>query len=288
MQATSKKMLDEIRQIRKSLETNFQDANDGYARQMFRFSAVAEEEMQEVRDGIVQTGKLLRDVETYFGEGEEMGRPLPSQDFFGIFKTFTSSYKYCRTQNKARQEETMNRQRRAQARAALTPQPTGSSETDMIDARLQRLKLEGTPRIKREKRRALPSVEPIPASADFSQFALPTLGDGAAEVDYGTLAQKMMNDIFAVNGLEGMDANGVKEEPLSPLTSPSKRREGPTTDLADVKEEEEEEEEGDAESSFTAATSKGTSDENYEDAEDGEGEGDRTLGPNDLKRDIAT
>ena len=93
MQSTSKGMLDEIRAIRRSLQSNFQDKNDGYARKMFRFAAVAEEELQEVRDGIVHAEKSLRDVQTYFGEGEEMGRPLPSQDFFGIFRTFTSSWK---------------------------------------------------------------------------------------------------------------------------------------------------------------------------------------------------
>lgn len=93
MQSTSKKMLEDIRDIRKSLQTHFSDVNDGYARKMFRFSAIAEEELQEVRDGILQADKLLRDVQTYFGEGEEMGRPLQSQEFFGIFKTFTSSWK---------------------------------------------------------------------------------------------------------------------------------------------------------------------------------------------------
>ena len=93
MQTTSKAMLEDIRSIRRSLESNFQDKNDGYTRKMFRFSAVADEELQEVRDGIVQAEKSLRDVQTYFGEGEEMGRPLQSQDFFGIFRTFTSSWK---------------------------------------------------------------------------------------------------------------------------------------------------------------------------------------------------
>ncbi len=93
MQSTSKAMLEEIRSIRRSLQSNFQDKNDGYTRKMFRFSAVAEDELQEIRDGIVQAEKQLRGVQTYFGEGEEMGRPIQSQDFFGIFWTFTSSWK---------------------------------------------------------------------------------------------------------------------------------------------------------------------------------------------------
>lgn len=93
MQAQSKGMLAEIRAIRLSLEDNFQDSTDGYARKMFRFSANAEEDLQALRDSIVNAEKGLREVENYYGEGDEHGRPMQSQDFFGIFRTFTSSYK---------------------------------------------------------------------------------------------------------------------------------------------------------------------------------------------------
>lgn len=93
MQFTSKSMLEEILNIRKSLDANFASAEDGYTRKMFRFSASAEEELRDVRDGILNAEKQLRDVQTYYCEGEEMARPMQSQDFFGIFRTFTSSYK---------------------------------------------------------------------------------------------------------------------------------------------------------------------------------------------------
>lgn len=197
MQSTSKQMLDEIRKIRRSLEENFQDASDGYTRKMFRFGAAAEEDLQTLRDGILNAEKGLRDVETYYGEGEEHGRPLQSQDFFGIFRTFTSSYKFCQQQNRARAEEQALRERRAAARAALTPQATGTSnkepETNLIDSRLQRLKLEGTPRIRREKRSAAPP-SPLPAAADFSDLLLPSVD--TENVDYGSLAQKMMMNML--------------------------------------------------------------------------------------------
>ncbi len=89
---TSKQMLEEIRQIRQSLQSNFVDKSDGYTVKMFRFSAQAEDDLQTVRDGIVQSESMLRDVQTYYGEGDDI-RPMQSQDFFGIFTTFTSSYK---------------------------------------------------------------------------------------------------------------------------------------------------------------------------------------------------
>lgn len=200
MQATSKSMLDEIRHIRRSLMDNFQGGDDGYTRKMFRFAAVAEEEMQDLRDGIVQAEGALREVQTFYCEGEEMSRPIQSQDFFGIFRTFTSSYIACRDQNRARREEALARERRAQARAALTPQTTGASDVNLIDVRLNRLKLEGTPRVKRERRQHAPPMSPVPATTDFSlsDFMIPQSGDG--DFDYGTFAQRLMSDLQLAGG----------------------------------------------------------------------------------------
>jgi cytokinesis protein len=90
MQATSKSMLAEIRQIRTSLAADFEGATDGYATKMFRFAASAEEDLTELRDGIISADQAYRDVLAYYGEGETKPQ---SQDFFGIFRTFTSSYK---------------------------------------------------------------------------------------------------------------------------------------------------------------------------------------------------
>ena len=111
------------------------------------------------------------------------------------------------------------RERRAQARAALTPQPTGSSEKDLIDTHLKRLKLEGTPRVKRERRQPAPPISPLPATTDFSDFMLPSLSSNTTgDVDYGTLAQRMMNDIFAVTGLSNNEG-----PPSSSQNGPSGR-----------------------------------------------------------------
>lgn len=136
---------------------------------------------------------------------------------------------------------------------------------NLIDARLQRLKLEGTPRIKREKRIAAPPMSPIPLSADFSDFMLsmqhtggsltggvasadPTMltdqndsatgGDafgpggmvgggerssfgssgGGGMVDYGSLARKMMDDLFA-GGTSGLTEFGGMTAMAQPSTA---------------------------------------------------------------------
>lgn len=115
------------------------------------------------------------------------------------------------------------RERRAQARAALTPQPTGVSETNLIDARLQRLKLEGTPRPKRERRQPAPPLSPVPLTTEFLDFMLPAADPAAAEVDYETLTQKMMSNIFAESHLGGEDEgreNGVNGDPHGAMRSP--------------------------------------------------------------------
>ena len=97
----------------------------------------------------------------------------------------------------------MARERRAQARAALTPQTTGASDVNLIDVRLNRLKLEGTPRVKRDRRQHAPPMSPVPATADFSlsDFMIPQSGDG--DFDYGTFAQRLMSDLQLAGGSPG-------------------------------------------------------------------------------------
>lgn len=159
----------------------------------------------------------------------------------------------------------------------MSPQQTGMSTTssigdnNLIDARLQRLKLEGTPRIKRERRMPAPPMSPIPLTADFSDFMLSmqhTGGSGdpgsagvesadapggdafgpggmvgersslgsqnGGAVDYGSLARKMMDDLFA-GGTRGLtefggvgpaagSASAEAEESASPSKPPRSAR----------------------------------------------------------------
>ena len=137
---------------------------------------------------------------------------------FGFFPQFTDSLQFCRTQNKREREEMQIRRRRDEARAAkaLRAQPTGNSiTTNLIDARLEKLRAEGTPRIKRPKRHAAPPVSPDPDTSEFPDF---TFTGDSGDMDYGSLAQRMMNDIFATSGIQG----GTPSEPTeSRSDSPS-------------------------------------------------------------------
>ena len=118
---------------------------------------------------------------------------------------------FCRAANRARQEEAALRERRAQARAALTPQPTGKSEGDLIEARMNRLRLEGTPRIKRERRQHAPPISPLAADTDFADFMIP-MGENGQDFDFGTAAMKMLEGIRRNDDDEGPGVGGMQQE----------------------------------------------------------------------------
>jgi cytokinesis protein len=222
IQNDSTKQLEDIRRIRASLKKNFQEVNDKYAQKMFSFSATAEKDIETLRDRIINAGALLRDVQTYYGEGEEHARTIQSQDFFSIFATFTSSYKISREQNRKREEEEALRERRAAERQHFkAQQTTAAAETDLIDARLQRLKLEGTPRIKRERRQPAPSLEALPANADLSDFMLPR--DMSDVTDFGSLAQQMMANIAPGGSVADVLGPAAEGNSLTPARQRRKR-----------------------------------------------------------------
>lgn len=88
-------MLDDIYRISESLTIQFDTDKSFYTRQMNAFVSSAAERVKNVRDGIIAADMKLKEVQTFYGEGDGagVGRGMQSQDFFGIFRTFTSSYK---------------------------------------------------------------------------------------------------------------------------------------------------------------------------------------------------
>lgn len=88
---------------------------------------------------------------------------------------------------------------------------TGKSEGDLIEARMNRLRLEGTPRIKRERRQHAPPISPLAADTDFSDFMIP-MGDNGQDFDFGTAAMRMLEGIR--RGDE--DGQGAAVDPAAP------------------------------------------------------------------------
>lgn len=90
-----------LEKIRRDLESRFLDINDGYSKRMFPFSANAEGRVEALRDQVQAGIRAFNEVKMYYGEGDEkynattnplvLGRP-GSLEFFGVFKTFLTSY----------------------------------------------------------------------------------------------------------------------------------------------------------------------------------------------------
>lgn len=69
---------------------------------------------------------------------------------------------------------------------------------------MNRLRLEGTPRIKRERRQHAPPISPLAADTEFADFMIP-MGENGEDFDFGTAAMKMLEGIRR-NDEDGFEA----------------------------------------------------------------------------------
>lgn len=85
---------DGLKSIRKELAEHFSDVeqSDRYGRQMWGFLSKATAQMEDLADDVRQAETTFSDVIRYYGEDE---KSMNSAEFFGIFKTFLTSYKVC-------------------------------------------------------------------------------------------------------------------------------------------------------------------------------------------------
>ena len=73
---------------------------------------------------------------------------------------------------------------------------------------MNRLRLEGTPRIKRERRQHAPLISPLAADTDFADFMIP-MGENGQDFDFGTAAMKMLEGIRRNDDDDGAEGNRV-------------------------------------------------------------------------------
>ena len=224
-----------LQKIRRDLESRFLDVNDGYSKRMFPFSAAAEGRVDALKDQVQAGIRAFNEVKMYYGEGDEkynaatnplaLGRP-GSLEFFGVFKTFLTSYdvscmaalrrtasaaneaipmQLCRSQNKARDDAkaALDRRRLAERNraAAMTPQTTGASahtEVGAMDELHARLRMQGTPRTKRSDRRRARELPSTPSldHFDMATFAMDDAADDdATGLSLADMAAKMLNQL---------------------------------------------------------------------------------------------
>ncbi|KAI1788457.1 hypothetical protein LXA43DRAFT_1159295 [Ganoderma leucocontextum] len=113
-----RKSLSELREglknIRKELTDNFSemDINDKYGKKMWSFIGKATSQLEDLIDDVNHANNTFSEVVKYYGEDE---KNINSAEFYGIFKTFVTSYKKCRADNLSITEEREAVEKRRQA-----------------------------------------------------------------------------------------------------------------------------------------------------------------------------
>ena len=66
------------------------DEDDRYSRQMLAFYQRAEKQLEDLEDDVKNAESTFTDAINYYGEDD---KNMLSSEFYGIFKTFVTSYK---------------------------------------------------------------------------------------------------------------------------------------------------------------------------------------------------
>jgi cytokinesis protein len=83
---------DGLKAIRQELNEHFSEIeqNDRYSKQMWGFVGKAAQQMDDLIDDVNAADSLFTEVVRYFGEDD---KNMSSAEFYGIFKTFVTSYR---------------------------------------------------------------------------------------------------------------------------------------------------------------------------------------------------
>jgi len=100
--------------IRKELVEHFTDLDDDdrYGKKMWTFYNKANVQLEDLVDDVRNAETTLVDAIKYYGEED---KNLSSSEFYGIFKTFVTSYKRCKLQNQTITEQKLALEKRKQA-----------------------------------------------------------------------------------------------------------------------------------------------------------------------------
>lgn len=81
-----------IKRIRQELTDHFSNVeqNDRYGKQMWSFVGKASAQLEDLVDDVNAADSTYTEVVGYYGEDE---KNMTSSEFYGVFKTFVTSYK---------------------------------------------------------------------------------------------------------------------------------------------------------------------------------------------------
>ncbi|KAG6865861.1 hypothetical protein C0991_010942, partial [Blastosporella zonata] len=211
-----------IKRIRQELGDHFADLSetDKYGKQMWSFVNKANAQLEDLVHDVNNAESTFIDAVSYYGEDV---KNMTSSDFYGIFKTFVTSYKKCQMENQTaadekaaveKRKQTLEEQRLAREKAQDEKVPDESS--DVLDSLMEKLR-NGDPISRRAARRqpAAASAQPSAPLSLTLENTLPS-GDDTANAARDLLAQ--------------LQSNGFK--PPSPITTTAPRRRRRRTDTA--------------------------------------------------------
>lgn len=153
-----------LKRIRQELNDYYGDIdqNDGFSRQMWQFVGRASSKLEDLTDDVTHTETSLSEVIRYYGEDE---KNTSSTEFFAVFKTFVTSFKKCRTDNRSAAEEKQATERRKQAMAESRTQrknaqrPVVDEEDDgVLDNLLDKLR-NGDSIVRRDRKNRKPDTK---------------------------------------------------------------------------------------------------------------------------------
>lgn len=218
LSSSAKVLKNDLLKIRRDIRTELDNlerdqlTKDSYLRRMNTFVDVAEDRVETLSDRVLLAGHAFNSVKSYYGEGDDRFDPTvrteifskpTSLEFFGVFKTFITSWDICKAQNKMREEaRAANEKRKIKIERkqtdALSPQSTGASST-MASGALEdlhaRLLKQGTPRAKRERRQRDIPRTPDFDSFDFSTFSIDGFGDDTTGDALAEAARNMLGQL---------------------------------------------------------------------------------------------
>ncbi|KAI6038969.1 hypothetical protein EDC04DRAFT_3112644 [Pisolithus marmoratus] len=196
-----------LKRIHQELNDHYSDIdqNDGFSRQMWQFVVKANSKLEDLTDDVTHTETSLAEVIRYYGEDE---KNISSTEFFAVFKTFVTSFKKCKADNRSAAEEKQATERRKQAMAEsrkqrLNDQRSVADEEDegVLDNLLDKLR-NGDSIVRRDRKIRKPDTKP----------ALPVL-------DTSTISDKAKGMLAQLKA-DGFDAS----LPASPnFTAPRRR-----------------------------------------------------------------
>ncbi|EJD02078.1 uncharacterized protein FOMMEDRAFT_87486 [Fomitiporia mediterranea MF3/22] len=127
---------DGLKKIKSELDEQFSDAdlNSPFVSQMWTFVGKANSKLEDLQDDIESADTTFNKAVSYYGEED---RGMTSTEFYGIFKTFVTSYKKCQNDNKSAQEErdAADRRRKAaeEAKANRSAKASTNGDSDAGD-----------------------------------------------------------------------------------------------------------------------------------------------------------